>query len=307
MSKKWIGIALFGGWFALFGFPLARLIGFSYQSNFYTHIMLIPIVSGYIIWVNRKRLSLDPSAGWSALSVFLIVFGLLAYLASFRVGQFVDTKEDALFVVTLAALMALWGIFLGYFGRKCFKLCLFPLLLLAFMVPLPSVTLDALIRFLQLASAGTANFVFMLLDIPFLREGTTFTLPGMAVNVAPECSGIRSFFALMVLGIVAAYMFLNSNKRRLIFIAAILPVTIFKNALRIVLLAYLGAYVNPGFVTDSILHRQGGKPFMFVACMMLIPLFWALRRNEKRAVKKKDCAKRPYLQMRSEPVHSVTK
>lgn len=307
MNKKWLGFVLLGGWIAVFGLTFAKLIGFSYQSSVYTHIMLIPLVSGYIFWVNRQKLSFVFSGAWSVVPVLLVAIGLLGYLASFYLTGFVDKKEDLLFVVALSGVVAFWGLFLGYFGRKCFKAFLFPLLFLAFMIPLPSVMLEALIGLLQSASAETANVFFKLLGIPFLREGTTFTLPGMAVNVAPECSGIRSSFALVVLGIVAAYMFLNSNGRRLIFIAAVLPVSIFKNALRVVLLACLGAYVDPGFVTDSVLHSQGGKPFMLVACMMLIPLLWILRRNEKKSLKKKDFHKKSLFPMSSAPMHAAIK
>jgi hypothetical protein len=64
---------------------------------------------------------------------------------------------------------------------------------------------------------------------------------------------------------------------------AVLPVTIFKNALRIVLLVYLGANVDIGFVTDSMLHEEGGKPFLILAVLLMGAVLYALRKYEKRS------------------------
>jgi exosortase len=174
-------------------------------------------------------------------------------------------------------------LFAGYFGYRSFIAALFPLSFLLLVVPLPAFALDASIRFLQTTSVGTIAALFDLFNIPFFRQGAVFTLPGLAIEVAPECSGIRSCFALIVISLLASYLFLERYRNRAILMAVVLPVTIFKNALRIALLAYLGAYVDKGFITDSMLHREGGRPFLFLAVLLLAPVLWVLRQNEKRS------------------------
>jgi exosortase/archaeosortase family protein len=51
----------------------------------------------------------------------------------------------------------------------------------------------------------------------------------------------------------------------------------FKNAVRIVTIAWLGIHVNPNFFHGQ-LHRQGGLPFSLLAVALLGLLLWMLRR-----------------------------
>jgi exosortase/archaeosortase family protein len=84
------------------------------------------------------------------------------------------------------------------------------------------------------------------------------------------------------LGLGAGYMFLNSSRRRVLLVLAVIPITIFKNGLRIAVLALLGAYVDMAWLTNSWLHRQGGKPFLLLGLVLMAPILWALVRNERK-------------------------
>ncbi len=55
--------------------------------------------------------------------------------------------------------------------------------------------------------------------------------------------------------------------------------TIFKNALRIVTLVLLGAYVNPGFLYGR-LHSESAVIFFLLSMVLLIPYLWLLNRGE---------------------------
>jgi hypothetical protein len=65
-------------------------------------------------------------------------------------------------------------------------------------------------------------------------------------------------------------------------VLAIIPITIFKNALRITALTLMASYVDPSWLTDSWLHRAGGKPFFFIALLLWAPILWLLWRSEKK-------------------------
>jgi exosortase len=281
LRRKWLGVGLIIGWIVLFGSSLYQLIVFAFNSNVYTHILMIPVAFAYLIYVGRKRIFADRQKTWSYGAIALLAVGALGYAIRLILGEAAQ-GEDALFLTTLSAMFVFWGLFLGYFGRRTFIAALFPLSFLLLMVPLPSFVLDACVRFLQTTSVGTIAVLFDLFNVTFFREGSVFALPGLAIEVAPECSGIRSCFALIVLGLLASYLFLERYRHRAILMAAVFPVTIFKNALRIAFLAYLGAYVDKGFITDSMLHSEGGKPFLILAVLLLAPVLWALRRNEKK-------------------------
>ncbi|MBX9692903.1 MAG: archaeosortase/exosortase family protein, partial [Cyanobacteria bacterium] len=65
-------------------------------------------------------------------------------------------------------------------------------------------------------------------------------------------------------------------------VSIVIPLAIIKNAFRIVGLALLANYVDPGFITDSILHRSGGIPLFLLSLAVLFVLVWLLRRCEER-------------------------
>ena len=70
------------------------------------------------------------------------------------------------------------------------------------------------------------------------------------------------------------------NSKALI-IAATVPLSIAKNALRIVTLSVLATRVDPGFLTGR-LHHQGGIVFFMISLAVLVLLLWILRRAEER-------------------------
>jgi exosortase/archaeosortase family protein len=140
--------------------------------------------------------------------------------------------------------------------------------------------------FLQTGSAFAARQVLTLLNVPVYFEGLFISLPGVTVEVAEQCSGIRSAIALMILTTVAGYMYLSSNWHRFVFMLAVVPVTIFKNGLRVVTLAMLGAYVDMSYLTDSFVHSSGGKPFMVLGIALMLPVLWGLGRSERRRQQK---------------------
>jgi exosortase/archaeosortase family protein len=55
-----------------------------------------------------------------------------------------------------------------------------------------------------------------------------------------------------------------------------------KNAFRIVALGLLANYIDPTFITDSVLHRRGGIPLFFLSLVVLFSLVWMMQRIEKR-------------------------
>ena len=77
--------------------------------------------------------------------------------------------------------------------------------------------------------------------------------------------------------------FLKTTGRRILLVLAVVPIAIFKNGLRIVILSLLGNYVHEDILTSA-LHRQGGISFMILAVIMLSFVVLGLRKSEKHAV-----------------------
>jgi exosortase len=259
---------------------LARL---SRKEETYSHMPLIPLVSGYLLFVRRRSI-LSTICNGVLFGAIGIVLGLALYLAPAFWGPELN-PSDCPPVRVLAAISIWIGGFVALFGVQTFRVASFPLLFLLFLVPIPSFLLRALVQFLQEASAEVANAIFMLTGVPFVRNGFTFELPGISIMVAEQCSGIRSSLSLFITGVLVAHLLLATGWRRFLLILSVLPITIFKNALRVITLSLLAAYVDKR-ILDSVFHRAGGIPFFALALVFFGGVLWVLRRSEARAVSK---------------------
>jgi exosortase len=159
---------------------------------------------------------------------------------------------------------------------------MFPLAFLVFMVPMPAIAIDAATRYLKVGSTELVAGLFTLTGTPYFRQGFVFTLPNLVIEIADECSGIRSSIALLLTSLLAGHTFLRSPWGRLAAVLVILPIALFKNAVRIVALSLLAIYVDSSFLTGQ-LHHEGGILFFLMALGLLLPIFLLVRRFEKSA------------------------
>jgi exosortase len=260
--------------------PLAALYMLTKQQDHYSHIVLIPLLSVYAFYADRK--TIFSSKEWS-LWMGLVVIGLGALWAC-RADA--DTYGgDLLTAQMLAFVILVWGSFLTCYGVAACRASAFGLLLLLCMVPLPETVLNALIAFLQSASAEVTGLLFTGLGIPFFRDGFLFNLPNLTIHVAEECSGIRSTLSLMITSLVAGHFFLRSLWSKTALVLLVVPLAIVKNAFRIVGLSLLANYVDQSFITDSVLHRYGGIPLFVVSLAILLCIAWLLRNMEETNIK----------------------
>ena len=272
-----IGIAVFSG-------PLRELASLSLHDDLYSHIGLIPPFSFAIIYLKRREIFRDIEYA-PAKGAAVILTGLVLLLIS-KIFQ-PDFSADTFLTFCISGYV-IWtiGSFIGFYGLASFRKAKFSLLFLLFIVPIPPFVLDRLVSFLQNMTAEVVDLIFSVIGLPYFRHGTIFQLPEMTIQVAEQCSGIRSGLALIVATTAAGYVFLESGWRRLILVLAIIPIAIFKNALRIATLTLLAAYVDPVWLTDSWLHRAGGKPFFILALLLWSPILWLLWRSEHKGAKK---------------------
>ena len=259
--------------------PFRELISLSFQSELYSHIILVPLVSGYFVFIRRKALFSEMHHSYK-MGGTIAALAILFYVVGMD-QRMILGRNDALSVMIFSAVVFWIGGFILFYGVKVFKIASFPLLFLVFMIPIPSRVVDVFISFLQFGSAEVAYGFFKLTGVSVLREGFTFHLPGLSIEVAEQCSGIRSSIALLITSIIAGQLFLQTGWKKLILALSIFPITILKNGLRIVTLSLLGTYVNPRILSGE-LHKSGGIPFFFVALMLLALVLWVLRKSETK-------------------------
>jgi exosortase len=265
----------------LFAVPLTTLCRLSQQQAMYSHTLVITPISLGLVYLNRKRIFRDVHYCFS-LGVVLLIAGMILYWLSHRLALKLD-QNDYLSLAVFSFVIVLIGAFVLSYGTKAFRAAAFPLLFLVLMVPVPGFLLERVILVLQKGSAEVADALFKMSGVPVLRQGFTFALPRVTINIAHECSGVRSSLALFITSLLAGYLFLRSKWRRVLFSVLVILVAIIKNGLRIVTLSLLAAYVDGNFLTGSLHHRYGGAVFSLVALAFLVPVLWLLQKQERGA------------------------
>jgi exosortase len=258
--------------------PLSTLLTLSLQDERYSHILIVPVISLVFAYLERRKvfggLHFSPLQ-----SAPFFLAGVIAYGLS-RSAFLIQNDRLSLMVCALIAI--LMAGFMLFYGAHCFHAALFPLLFLVLMIPMPVVAIDKIIFLLQKGSTVVAYGLFRAFGVPVFWSGFTFALPGVEIEVAKECSGIRSTISLLITGIVAGHIFLTSGWRKILLCILTLPIAIFKNAVRIVTISSLGVYVDKSFLFGK-LHRYGGVPFSLIALTLLAAALFMLRRREAKS------------------------
>ncbi len=265
---------------SVFSAPSKLLVRLALDDARYTSILAVPFISLGLLWLNRKTIFANVRYA-PATGLILVLAGLLLFVGiSSRLNS-----EYSLSAGICGGIVAWVGGFVCCYGASAARGALFPLGLLFLMIPIPGEVLNHVVTFLQRGSADTTAVLFKLARIPAIREGGfRFVLPGVTIEVAEECSGIRSTLSLLVTSLLAAYLFLRSNWLRGFFVLLAVPIGIFKNAVRILTISWLGVYVDSGFWVGR-LHRNGGFVFFLVAAVPML-LVLRLLANRERVTKR---------------------
>lgn len=241
--------------------------------------MVVPLLSAFLIYDRRTAIFSNLSFGWTSGPSLLAIGASAVVGASFNFLHLSGRNLGVLFVI---GIVMIWmGGFALLFGASSFRAALFPVLFLLFGVPIPEPLRSQIVSVLQQGSAAAAEAFFRLAGVPCFRQGLTFSLPGVAIRVAEECSGIRSSLALLITTVLASHLFLRSTWRKLLLCAAVVPLTVLKNGLRIATLSTLAIYVNPSFLTGN-LHRHGGIVFFIIGLVPVALLLLFMQRSENR-------------------------
>jgi exosortase len=247
----------------------------------YSYTLLVLTVSVVLLALDLWDSSGQPGAAiptWLSLPVLCLALFAAAWFnfrIPFRGGDFSLTISIFLWICFLLA------VFLSTYGWDSFSHQRFPWMFSFLAVPLPDRAINLLITALQWGSADAAYLLFRLFRIPVVRDGLVFSFSKIDLEVARECSSIRSSTLLIVTTLVIAQLFLKSTRSKLIVVLLSLPVAVLKNGVRIFTLSVLAEYVSTGWL-DSWVHHQGGFIFLLLGLGIMLTLIWLMGRVEAR-------------------------
>jgi exosortase C (VPDSG-CTERM-specific) len=260
-----------------FSLPLLRLMRFAAGDELHSYILLIPVMCIYLAWLEKEKLPRISAP--AALPATMFVAAGVAVTGWHWVGPRMAVADN-LAQATLAFLLLLTGAGFWILGGALMRALALPFAMLGFMVPLPDSWRAGVETFLQHGSAMVAGWMFELSGMPVLQDSVSFQLPGVSLQVAPECSGIHSTMVLLITSLVAGYFFLRSRWNRAWLCLAVIPLALLRNGFRVFVLGELSTHIGPQ-ILDSPIHHHGGPLFFALSLAPFFLLLYLLRRSER--------------------------
>lgn len=256
-------LALALAWLAVYHDVIRRLVDDWRVDENYSHGFLIPVISGYAIWIQREKLLALPVAPRRLIGCALMLLSALMLFAGVMGAELYITRLSL--VLSLVALT----VYFGGFARL--RALFFPIGLLLLALPIPNIVFNQIAFPLQLIASDLATRAIKLAGIPALREGNIIELAQMKLQVVEACSGIRSLVTLTALAVIYAYFAETRWWRRIVLVVVVIPIAVLANAARVAITGVL-AHHQGVQVAEGFLHSFSGLAVFLVAVVLLLAL-----------------------------------
>ncbi len=244
---------------------VAGMVANWWRDPNYSHGFLVPLISAYLIWRQRKELA-ETVKKPNYLGLAVVVAGLLVLVLGQLAHEF--------YLRRISLIPVMWGLVLLAWGWRVARRLIFAFAYLILMVPLPYLLYDAVAFPLRLVAAKIAAWGIRLFGIPVFLEGNVIHLPNLVMNVVDACSGIRSLISLLAVGVILAYLILPNRWVKVLVVILVPPVAVLTNALRVTLAGVLSQWVGPETL-EGVMHDFVGW-LVFMAGFVLLLLITLL-------------------------------
>jgi exosortase len=249
--------------FAALAIPAAiALSEHTWSSEAGAHGPLVLCTAAWLIWRQSGEIRAQGTQGKG----WIVAAATIVSLALFIIGEAFD-------VITLEA-AGLYGmgvtIFYSCFGWAQIVRNWFIFLYLLFAVPPPRSLLDTLTFPLKQFVSSAATTLLRPFGIPATHEGVTIYVAQYQYLVEDACSGLNSIIGLLAISLFYIYLARGSSWRYSLFLAALaIPIAIFANVLRIIILILLTEFFGDA-VAQGFMHSLAG---IFVFAIALGSIF----------------------------------
>ena len=203
----------------------------------YSYGFLIPVISAYLAWERRKELnSAAVSTEWVGLFPFFVFLALGAYGI---LGSSPSAVRPSIPFVLLSMILLCYG-------RVIFKVLLFPILFLIFMVPLPTLVQTNIGLPLKLLSTRLGELFLRCVNISVFVQGNVIDLGVTQLQVVDACAGLRYILPLLALGVLLAYLCERIRWKQMVLVVLTIPLAVITNGIRIGATGVLAQKYGPG-------------------------------------------------------------
>lgn len=264
--------AVAAAWGVLYFDTLSGLINDWRVDENYSHGFLIPFISAYAIWSNRNQIFSAKPAPRLLLGGALMLIAVLMLFAGIAGAE--------LYMARVSIVLSLAALVVYFLGTGWLRQLIFPIGLLLFAIPVPSIVFNQIALPMQLMASDYATRAIRLFGVPALREGNVIELAQMKLQVVEACSGIRSLMTLAALAVVYAYFTEKRWTRRIALVVAVIPIAIVANAARV---AGTGVMAHAWGIqaAEGFLHGFSGWLVFVVAVLLLLAFAQAMNWIER--------------------------
>lgn len=247
----------------------ADIIMIAGRDDEQSHIILVPFVAAWMVWIRRARFRRFRPYG--------AMFGPLLILAGW-IMSYVGYHNAIQSAWHAGAVVVLVGTIVTGLGLNTL-LQMFPaFVVLVFLVPVPGTVRQMIAGPLQTASAKATQMILETFGAPIERSTNLLTINGHEIAVVEACNGMRMVLGLILVSFCFAFsMPLRPYVRLLVLIGSPLA-AILCNIIRLVPTVLLYGY-GPQAVADAF-HDVSGWLMLPLAFLLLMgvtrALNWAL-------------------------------
>lgn len=246
---------------------LVRMAGQWWADPNFSHGIVVPLFSGYLVWRRRKQLAALPlRPAWGGILLLAIALGFLV----------AGVLGAELFLSRISLLLVMAGLVLLFLGWRHLRAILFPLAFLLLMIPLPSLVFNQVTLPLQLLASRFATSLLQAAGVPVLRDGNVLQLPAMSLEVSEACSGIRSLLSLITLALTYGYLLERRPWVRLALVVVAIPIAVLANGFRIVGTGLCVHYWSPDRA-EGFFHTFSGWIIFLISFALLFLVHRAMR------------------------------
>ncbi len=263
-SKERKHLFILVGFLGLFLFTYTRIISFLvkrwYSDDMYSYAFLIPAISLYLLFVDRRKIHETPIEK-SYFPGYILFLGGISLLVLGKAGSIEVIQE-------LSILLTLMGLVIILFGRKVFSRTWFPISYLLFMIPVWEIVTNRLHPPFQLFSSTIGVRLMHLIGIPAHQSGIFIELPNIILKVAKVCSGVNYLIAIIAIGIPLCYLYVKGVVKRILIISSAVVIAILFNGIRVAMVGYFayhtGRVHGPGDLFRALIISAVGFFVLFV-------------------------------------------
>ena len=259
---KHVGISIGVLLIILYSFTFLWLFNEWLTNPYYSHGLLIPIISGFFIYKKRDVFKNDQSSLSCRPGLYVFMLGILVYMMGFI--------QSFPFLTAISMLLTISGLILYFYGKSAMHDLFFPISYLIFAIPLPFIMLEQIAYLLQLTAIRSSSFLLGLGGLPVSTIGSEIHIGDLSFYIGLPCSGINSLISLLALTTVFIYILRCCLHKKITLLIITAPIAVIANIIRVTLIILIANSYGIDVAIDF--FHDFSSPLLFIVAFIMLVL-----------------------------------